>query len=98
MTAPRRDCPRCAGAGWIRLTVAWGDREVTTELSRPACCAPSPAVLRRWRAAHGWTPDTELCGTCGRPTHCQDDTGVPRHLHCSPRIDCPSQLELLWPS
>lgn len=89
MTAPNPACPRCGGAGWVEMKVT-----TTVEVSCPVCCAPAAAVLQRWRTANGWTPTTLACVGCGRPTHCRDADGTPRHRHCA--RECQGQMELAW--
>jgi hypothetical protein len=96
MTAPNSHCPRCHGAGWVELSADAGDRRVTTEVSCPHCCAPPDATVEWWRAAHGWAVTPAPCRTCGRPTHCHDLHGFPRHLHCS--AQCTGQLGFAWAS
>jgi hypothetical protein len=91
-----RDCWRCAGAGWVRLSVEVGGTTISAEASCPVCCAPSALALARWRQAHGWTANADPCASCGRPTHCHRDDGTPQHQHCPPTTGCAAQLELTW--
>lgn len=84
MTAPRPDCTRCGGEGWVAVSVLTRRHGVqSAECSCPECCAPPQEYLERWRAAYHWRPVQALCRYCDEWTHLRDDDGYPAHWVCS---------------
>lgn len=86
MTSPSAACPRCGGLGSVFLCAEYPAAFHGIEASCPVCCAAPAAVVAKWREAHRWSPDMELCRYCGRPTHLHDEHGAPAHKHCVERV------------
>jgi hypothetical protein len=88
MSHTQPDCPRCAGEGWITVTVltrCHGAR--TTEASCPVCCAPPPDYVLAWKAAYKWRPIPHPCRHCTGWTHLRDRDDKPAHWLCAAQAD-----------